>query len=151
MIFDIDNWLWKSNFGTFWQLAINPTLKTQNSIISFWYVNSHAKIFLILYPPAWKLHNPYCHKLHPGCFMVDVLPTYLEMNAYKIVTYQINLPFRMFCRPSTPFLPRYIWIRWCSSWPVLWLMCPVGTGKTRTTTSIRTTSSWSTFRICWNN
>ena len=27
MIFDIENWLWKSNFGTFWQLAINPKLK----------------------------------------------------------------------------------------------------------------------------
>ena len=51
MIFDIENWLWKSNFGTFWQLAINPKLKTQNSIISFGYVDSYAKIFLILYPP----------------------------------------------------------------------------------------------------
>ena len=40
MIFDIKNWLWKSNFGSFWQLAINPKLKTQNSIISFWYVDS---------------------------------------------------------------------------------------------------------------
>ena len=27
--FDIENWLWKSNFGTFWQLAINPKLKIQ--------------------------------------------------------------------------------------------------------------------------
>ena len=32
MIFDIENWLWMWNFGTFWQLAIN-----QNSIISFGY------------------------------------------------------------------------------------------------------------------
>ena len=30
MIFDIENWLWKSNFGTFWQLAINPKLKIQS-------------------------------------------------------------------------------------------------------------------------
>jgi hypothetical protein len=35
----------------FWQLAINPKLKTQNSIISFEYVDSYATIFLILYPP----------------------------------------------------------------------------------------------------
>ena len=35
----------------FWQLAINPKLKTQNSIISFGYVDSYAKIFLIFYPP----------------------------------------------------------------------------------------------------
>ena len=26
MIFDIENWVWKSNFGTFWQLTINPKL-----------------------------------------------------------------------------------------------------------------------------
>ena len=30
MIFDIENWLWKSNFGTFWQLAVNPKLKIQS-------------------------------------------------------------------------------------------------------------------------
>ena len=29
MIFDIENWLWKSNFGTLWQLTINPKLKIQ--------------------------------------------------------------------------------------------------------------------------
>jgi hypothetical protein len=29
MIFDIENWLWKSNFGTIWQLTINPKLKIQ--------------------------------------------------------------------------------------------------------------------------
>ena len=28
-IFDIKNWLWESNFGTFLQLAINPKLKIQ--------------------------------------------------------------------------------------------------------------------------
>ena len=27
MIFDIENWLWKSNFGTFWQLPITPIFK----------------------------------------------------------------------------------------------------------------------------
>ena len=27
MIFDIENWLWKSNFGTFWQLAIMETIR----------------------------------------------------------------------------------------------------------------------------
>jgi hypothetical protein len=32
-------------------LIQNSKLKTQNSIISFRYVDSYAKIFLILYPP----------------------------------------------------------------------------------------------------
>ena len=35
----------------FWQLTIKPKLKTQNSRISFRYVDSQAKICLILYPP----------------------------------------------------------------------------------------------------
>ena len=30
----------KSDFGTFWQLTVNPKLKTQNSIIFFCYVDS---------------------------------------------------------------------------------------------------------------
>ena len=37
-------------------------------IIFFWYVDSYAKIFLILYPPVWKHHNPYCHNfIHSFC------------------------------------------------------------------------------------
>ena len=47
MIFGIENWLWKSNFGTFWQLVTNPNLK----IITFEYADYLAKIFLTLYPP----------------------------------------------------------------------------------------------------
>ena len=42
MIFDIENWLWKSNFGTFWQIPID----------------SKAKIFLILYPPFENSKTP---------------------------------------------------------------------------------------------
>jgi hypothetical protein len=30
MIFDIENWLWKSNFSTFWYLLITPILKIQS-------------------------------------------------------------------------------------------------------------------------
>jgi hypothetical protein len=38
---------------------------SQNSIISFEFVDSWAKTFLILYPPfaVWELHNPNCHNL----------------------------------------------------------------------------------------
>ena len=44
-IFDVENWLWKSNFGTFWHLLITPI-----SINSFDYSWFFAKTFLILYP-----------------------------------------------------------------------------------------------------
>ena len=29
MIFDVENWLWNSNFGTFWHLFIKPICKIQ--------------------------------------------------------------------------------------------------------------------------
>ena len=45
----IVNWLWKSNLDTFWHLPTKYT-SSQNSIISFGYVDSYAKIFLIFYP-----------------------------------------------------------------------------------------------------
>ena len=54
MIFDIENWLWKSNCGTFWQLAINPKLK-------FWFLGKNLSDFV---SPVWKLHNRYCHSMH---------------------------------------------------------------------------------------
>jgi hypothetical protein len=49
MIFDIENWLWKSNFGIFLQLAINPKLKIQQ--FPFGMLILRQKILLILYPP----------------------------------------------------------------------------------------------------
>ena len=45
MIFDVENWLWKSNVGTYWHLS-----NSQISIISFGCVDFKAEIFLILYP-----------------------------------------------------------------------------------------------------
>ena len=59
MIFDIENWLWKSNFGTFWKLAINPKLKIQQFSLGMnWFLGKNLSNFI---PPAWKLDNPYCH------------------------------------------------------------------------------------------
>ena len=53
MIFDLENWLWKSNFGTFWQLTTTPILKIQSFRFGM-------LILLYFVPPAWKLENPYC-------------------------------------------------------------------------------------------
>ena len=52
MIFDIENWLWKSNFGTFWQLA-------NNFLWVCWFLGKNLSNFV---SPVWKLHNPYCHR-----------------------------------------------------------------------------------------
>ena len=48
MIFDIENGLWNSDFGTFWHLPHYTNL--QNSMISFEYSWVLAKKFLIFYP-----------------------------------------------------------------------------------------------------
>ena len=45
IIFDIKNWLWKSNFVTFWHLPITPMLKIWVRSVDF-----YPKTFLILYP-----------------------------------------------------------------------------------------------------
>ena len=49
MIFAIQNWPWKSYFGTFWYLPTTYT-NSQNSIIFFGYVEFLPKNILILYP-----------------------------------------------------------------------------------------------------
>ena len=57
MIFDIENWLCKSNFGTFWHL---PTFsKFINFLWVCWFIGKNLSNFV---PPAWKLDNPYYHK-----------------------------------------------------------------------------------------
>ena len=54
MIVDIDNWLWKLNFGTFWQLATTPFLQVWLQLIF-----SQNLSNFVSHP--WKLHNRYCH------------------------------------------------------------------------------------------
>ena len=58
IIFDIENWLWKSNFLNFWHL---PYTISQNSRITFdysWFLAKNLSNFVSL---PWKLHNRYCH------------------------------------------------------------------------------------------
>ena len=57
IIFDIENWLWKSNFGTFWHLPIRLISKIQ-SFHYDWFLVRNLPNFVSL---PWKLHNRYCH------------------------------------------------------------------------------------------
>ena len=43
-IFDIENWLWKSDFGTFWQLAFNP--KLNNFLWVCWFLCKNLSTFV---------------------------------------------------------------------------------------------------------
>ena len=61
MIFDVENWLWKSDFGTFWHLPITVYTNSQNSMILFefsWFLAKNFPKFVSL---SWKLHNQYYH------------------------------------------------------------------------------------------
>ena len=52
LIFDIDNWLWKSNFGIFWQLAISAKLKIQSFSLSMLILRQKSFSFCILHMRA---------------------------------------------------------------------------------------------------
>ena len=51
--FDIENWLWKSHFGTLIQNS-----KFNNFLLVCWFLGKNLSNFV---SPIWKLHNPYCH------------------------------------------------------------------------------------------
>ena len=59
MIFDVKNWLWKSNFCTLWHLPIPPIHKIQWFYLTT--VNFQPKTFLLFVSPSLKLHN--CHTM----------------------------------------------------------------------------------------
>ena len=57
MIFVVKNWLWKSNFWNFFYISlIIQNSKFNNFLWVCWFLCKNLFV-----PPAWKLHNPYCH------------------------------------------------------------------------------------------
>ena len=47
MIFEVENWLWNSDFGTFWHLPIASILKTPQPVLPYLAV---SKLLLLLIP-----------------------------------------------------------------------------------------------------
>ena len=60
-IFDIENWLWKSNFGTFWHPPLHQFSKFNNFLWVGWFLGKKLSNFV---PPAWKLDNLYYNIIH---------------------------------------------------------------------------------------
>jgi CDP-diglyceride synthetase len=56
MLFYIENWFWKSDFGPFWKFS---NLFEKNTIIFFEFVKNLSNFVSLL----WKLETPYCYKL----------------------------------------------------------------------------------------
>ena len=54
LIFDIENWFWKSDFDTFWC----QSTKWNELLLGYWFL---AKNFSHFVPLPWKLGNPYYH------------------------------------------------------------------------------------------
>jgi hypothetical protein len=84
MIFDIQNWLWKLNFGTLWHLPIT----SKKSTISFGYVDFFAKNLSNSVSPAWKLDNLYYHNWHSGRLSYEIM----IMQSKMFSTLDWNLP-----------------------------------------------------------
>ena len=90
MIFYIENWLWKSNYGTFWHLPITPILKIQ---ILFWVCCFLGKNLSNFVPPAWKIRQhvlPYCEssKDSNSSLLVKISAIYLMRNLPKIWSFR---------------------------------------------------------------
>ena len=64
MIFDIENWLWKSNFGTFSPLY--QFSKFKYFLWVCWFSGKNAFNFV---SPLWKLDNMYCHIVDKVSFL----------------------------------------------------------------------------------
>ena len=57
MIFEIENWLWKSNLGTFWHLPLHQFAKFNSFFWVCWFLVQNLPYF-ISFP--WILHNRNC-------------------------------------------------------------------------------------------
>ena len=79
MIFDVVNRIWKSNFGTFWHLFSLHHTNSQNSTISFGYVDlvKHISNFV---SPDLNLHNQYCHIVCCGLHKSNICRASLHSN-----------------------------------------------------------------------
>ena len=68
MIFDIENWLWMSNFGPFWHLPTAPILKIQSFLKGM--LDFFNKKLSNFGSSDLKLHNRYCHTFAFFCQIV---------------------------------------------------------------------------------
>ena len=60
MNFYIENWLWKSNFGTIWHLPNKLILRLQYLPLgACWFLGKNLSNFVL--HTVWKLDNPYYH------------------------------------------------------------------------------------------
>ena len=80
MIFDIANWLWKSNIGTFWKLATTPIVYLVISFDYSWFLAKKLSNFVSL---PLNLHNRYCHNSY--CKYKVYFSSYLSANTSEHV------------------------------------------------------------------
>ena len=81
MIFDLENWLWTSNFGTFWHLPITPIHKFQWFHLNSWFLGQNLSTFASL---PWKLHNQYCHISRTIQWIIKQFP-HLKIGSRKVI------------------------------------------------------------------
>ena len=79
MICDIKNWHWI--LALFDTSSLHQSSKFNNFL---WVCSCLGIFFPILYPPAWKLDNPYYHTIHCQFFFVKAQRTVLKLSQLTI-------------------------------------------------------------------
>ena len=106
MIFDWQNWLWKSKCGTFWRLVTAPILKIWYFFCERWNLGKNLLNFV---PLPWKLDNPYCILLNCNVGKDKCPPNFVSKNnlsscqryTYRVLqTIQMKLIFWVWVEPA---------------------------------------------------
>ena len=116
IIFNVENWLWKSDFGTFWHLPITPILKIQ------WFhlttVDFQPKNLSNFVSLPWKLHNRYCHSVKPSRIHILIfMNPWIEMSILKyLMSTEKLVDFNFNYLVDTPLIVFFFSFR-------LWIQC----------------------------
>ena len=87
MNFDIENWLWKSNFGTFWHLPITPILKIQQFSLDFFQVM--LQLLFITDAQRRRIHSNDHNSSKPGRQVVTFL-LICNITMWIIYTFEVQ-------------------------------------------------------------
>ena len=104
IIFDIENWLWKSRGWVILHFLIPPPLtqfsKFNNFLWVCWFLGNNLSNFV---PPVWKLHNPYCHTEDIYFHFVDFMQ-YKPDIVLRYMWYILGLIYMYFVGTKTSFV-----------------------------------------------
>ena len=94
-IFDIENWLWKSNFGTFWHLLITPILIIQQFSLGMLIFRQKSFQFCTPLKKTWQPILPYC-TVSTGTSVINYQCCILKVVILRIISKNFNMKKKNF-------------------------------------------------------